>query len=75
MDNICVEDPGVCPYVIGATPLSSHTSEYVVATSALYLSGVLMLISLFLFFQRFKSWKKSKKKYVAWKNVFNPGSL
>lgn len=75
MDNICVEDPGVCPYAFGSSPISSHTPEYVIATSSLYLSGVLLLLSLFLLFQRFKSWKKSKKKYVAWKNIFNPGSL
>ena len=75
MDNICVEDAGVCPYIMAASPISSHTPEYVIATAALSLSGTLFLFALFLLFGRFKYWKRSNKKNIAWKDIFKPNNL
>ena len=75
MDNICVEDAGVCPYIMAASPISSHTPEYVIATAALSLSGTLFMFALFLLFGRFKYWKQSNKKNIAWKDIFKPNNL
>ena len=57
------------------TPISSHTPEYVIATAALSLSGTLFMFALFLLFGRFKYWKQSNKKNIAWKDIFKPNNL
>eukprot|EP00943_MAST-04B_sp_MAST-4B-sp1_P004454 g4454.t1 len=73
--NLCVEDAGVCPYIFAASPVSSHTPEYIIATSSLSICGTLVIFAFYLLYGRFKHWKRSNKKHVAWKDIFNPHNL
>lgn len=65
MENLCVEDPGTCPYAAVLSPTYSHTSEYIVATASLWISVVLWLVGFVLLLYRVLAWmflKQDKKK-------------
>jgi hypothetical protein len=75
MENVCVEDPGVCPYQYASSPMHNHTPEYVAATSSLSIAGILLIFSLLFLRTRFKLWKKRRRNQVAWKDMFRPSRL
>lgn len=75
MDNLCVEDPGTCPYVVGLSPGNSHTSEYIVATASLWNSVILWVVSFALFALRMKAWKGKRAKKTEGVNMFAPSAL
>jgi hypothetical protein len=75
MDGLCVEDPGLCPYLLASSPLTSHSPEYVVATASISMAASLFLLFAWLSFARFKTWKHARKRNVAWKAMFKPNRL
>ena len=75
IENLCVEDPGTCPFVHGKGPKSSHTPEYILAMSSLWTSLLLWAAGLLIFMKRFQRYKGNKAKNKEREDFFAPHLL
>jgi cbb3-type cytochrome oxidase subunit 3 len=75
MEDLCVEDSGTCPFVYGKLPTTSHTPEYVLATSMMWVTLILWLASFGVFYLRYSAYKRRKAKEESRGKIFKLNDL